>query len=90
MIVLRKYANRKIYDSRTSRYLSTEDLLNILKEGEDIKVISDVSSDDITQVVLARIIYINSSKTKKDNKGFNRFKHNFECDLKDIIRKHLC
>jgi len=54
--LIRKYANRRLYDTGASRHVTLEDLRHLIVSGEKIKVIDDKSGDDLTRSVLLQII----------------------------------
>jgi len=62
-IVIKKYANRRLYNTGTSTYVTLEDLAEMVKKGEDFVVQDAKSGDDITHSVLTQIIFEQESKT---------------------------
>src|ERR1039457_7693350 len=54
--VIRKYTNRRLYDTAGSRHVTLEDLRQLIVAGEKIKVIDDKSVQDLTRPVLLQII----------------------------------
>jgi len=52
-ITIKKYANRRLYNTGTSTYVTLEDLATMVKEGEDFVVYDAKSGEDITRSVLA-------------------------------------
>ena len=54
--LIRKYANRRLYDTGASRHVTLEDLRQLIVSGEKIKVIDDKSGEDLTRSVLLQII----------------------------------
>src|SRR4051812_20858837 len=56
-IVIKKYANRRLYNTGTSTYVTLEDLAEMVKRGEDFTVQDAKSGDDITHPVLTQIIF---------------------------------
>ncbi|GMU76116.1 MAG: hypothetical protein AMXMBFR45_16070 [Gammaproteobacteria bacterium] len=54
--LIRKYVNRRLYDTAESRYVNLEDLRRVINAGSDIKVIDQGSGSDITTAVLLQII----------------------------------
>ncbi|ANK87660.1 MULTISPECIES: polyhydroxyalkanoate synthesis repressor PhaR [Rhizobium] len=62
-IVIKKYANRRLYNTGTSTYVTLEDLAEMVKKGEDFTVQDAKSGDDITHSVLTQIIFEQESKT---------------------------
>lgn len=60
--VIKKYANRRLYHTGTSAYVTLEDLAGLVRKGEDFVVYDAKSGDDITRSVLAQIIFEEESK----------------------------
>ena len=54
--LIRKYANRRLYDARASRHVTLDDLRKLISQGERIKVIEDKSGEDLTRSMLLQII----------------------------------
>lgn len=76
-VTIKKYANRRLYNTGTSTYVTLEDLANMVKEGEDFVVYDAKNGDDITHSVLTQIIF------EQENKGQNLLPIAF---LRQIIR----
>ena len=76
--VIKKYANRRLYNTATSTYVTLEDLARMVKEGSDFVVYDAKSGDDITRSVLTQIIFEEESKD-----GNNLLPINF---LRQLIR----
>ena len=64
---IKKYANRRLYNTGTSTYVTLEDLASMVKEGEDFLVYDAKTGEDITRSVLAQIIF-EQEKKKKSSK----------------------
>lgn len=62
-IVIKKYANRRLYNTGTSTYVTLDDLAGMVKRGEDFSVQDAKSGEDITHSVLTQIIFEQESKT---------------------------
>lgn len=56
MRVIKKYPNRRLYDTEKSAYITVADVLKIIRTGEDFKVVDAESGEDITRSVLVQII----------------------------------
>ena len=54
--VIRKYANRRLYDTSASRYVTIDDLSMMVKENIDFRVVDATNGQDITRVTLVQII----------------------------------
>lgn len=56
MPVIKKYGNRRMYDTETSRYVNLDDVAEMVRNGEDVQVIDAQTEEDLTRVVLTQII----------------------------------
>ena len=61
-VTIKKYANRRLYNTGTSTYVTLEDLATMVKDGEDFVVFDAKSGEDITRSVLAQIIFEQENK----------------------------
>jgi len=61
-VVIKKYANRRLYNTGTSAYVTLEDLACMVKKGEDFVVFDAKSGEDITRSVLTQIIFEQEGK----------------------------
>ena len=61
-VIIKKYANRRLYNTGTSTYVTLEDLAGMVKQGEDFVVYDAKSGEDITRSVLAQIIFEQENK----------------------------
>jgi len=59
---IKKYANRRLYNTGTSTYVTLEDLAAMVKQGEDFLVYDAKTGEDITRSVLAQIIFEQENK----------------------------
>ena len=77
-ITIKKYANRRLYNTGTSTYVTLEDLAGMVKQGDDFVVYDAKTGEDITRSVLAQIIFEQENK-----EGQNLLPINF---LRQLIR----
>ncbi len=61
-VIVKKYANRRLYNTASSTYVTLEDLSDMVKEGVDFIVHDAKSGDDITRAVLTQIIFEQESR----------------------------
>jgi len=61
--IIKKYANRRLYNTGTSTYVTLDDLALMVKDGDDFVVLDAKSGEDITHSVLTQIIFEQESKT---------------------------
>ncbi len=54
--IIKKYANRRLYDTEESRYVTLKDIKSIIALGNDVSIIDDTSGDDITRALLLQIV----------------------------------
>lgn len=54
--LIKKYANRRLYDATQSRHITIDDIRNMVISGQRVKVIEDKSNEDITRLVLLQVI----------------------------------
>ncbi len=76
-ITIKKYANRRLYNTATSSYVTLEYLCQMVKDGQDFAVFDAKSGDEITRSVLTQIIF------EEESKGQNLLPIRF---LRQIIR----
>ncbi len=70
-IKIKKYANRRLYNTATSKYVTLDDLSGMVKSDMDFVVVDAKSGDDITRSVLTQIIF------EEESKGQNLLPINF-------------
>jgi polyhydroxyalkanoate synthesis repressor PhaR len=61
-VIIKKYANRRLYNTGTSTYVTLEDLAAMVKKGEDFAVYDAKTGEDITRSVLTQIIFEQENK----------------------------
>jgi polyhydroxyalkanoate synthesis repressor PhaR len=66
-VTIKKYANRRLYNTGTSTYVTLEDLATMVKSGEDFAVFDAKTGDDITRSVLTQIIFEQENKEGAQN-----------------------
>jgi len=76
--VIKRYSNRKLYDTKDSKYVTLLEIADKVREGEDIQVIDNASKEDKTEVTLALII---SEELKTQPRGIP------QSTLKSLIRE---
>lgn len=55
--VIKRYSNRKLYDTDRSKYVTLDEIAKMIKAGEEITIIDNESKEDLTSVTLTQIIY---------------------------------
>jgi len=67
--LIKRYANRKLYDTRDSRYVTLHQIAKFVREGEHVTIIDNTTKEDLTNVTLAQIIYEEEKKGAEDNRA---------------------
>ena len=62
--VIKRYSNRKLYDTQSSRYVTLEQIADLIREGEDVRIVDNNSKEDLTSITLAQIIFEEEKKQK--------------------------
>jgi polyhydroxyalkanoate synthesis repressor PhaR len=62
--IIKRYANRKLYDTQHSRYVTLDQIAEMIRHGDDVKIIDNKTKDDLTSVTLAQIIFEEEKKQK--------------------------
>src|SRR5438309_801914 len=60
--VIKRYTNRKLYDTVESRYVTLDEIAHMIKGGAEVKIIDNRSKEDLTSVTLAQIIFEEEKK----------------------------
>ncbi len=67
MVTIKKYGNRRLYDTTRSRYINLEEVAAILKKGADIRVVDAKTEEDLTRTILLQLIL---EREKNNISGF--------------------
>jgi polyhydroxyalkanoate synthesis repressor PhaR len=54
--IIRKYANRRLYDTEASRHINKDDVRKLIAAGKDVRIVDEGSGDDITRSVLLQLV----------------------------------
>ena len=63
-LIIKRYGNRRLYNTETQTYVNYEDLTKLVRDGQDIKVIDSTTKEDVTKAVLIQLI-LEEEKDKK-------------------------
>jgi polyhydroxyalkanoate synthesis repressor PhaR len=66
MPVIKRYPNRKLYNTETKQYITLEEISNLIREGAEVEVLDHTSGEDLTTVTLTQIIF----ELEKKQSGF--------------------
>lgn len=62
--VIKRYENRKLYDTGESRYVTLEDIARLLRDNQDVKVVDNKTGEDLTSITLAQILFEEEKRRK--------------------------
>ncbi len=62
MPLIKRYANRKLYDTETKRYVTLEDLAGFVRQGEDVRVVDHATGEDLTSQTLFQVVFEEEKK----------------------------
>jgi polyhydroxyalkanoate synthesis repressor PhaR len=64
MLVIKRYSNRKLYDTASKRYITLDGIAELIRKGEEVHVVDHETGDDITAMTQAQIILEQERKLK--------------------------
>ena len=62
--IIKRYANRKLYDTQHSRYVTLEQISEMIRNGDEVKIVDNKTKEDLTSVTLAQIIFEEEKKQR--------------------------
>src|SRR4029079_10779823 len=62
--IIKRYANRKLYDTEHSRYVTLDQISEMIRNGDDVKIVDNKTKEDLTSVTLAQIIFAEEKKQR--------------------------
>ncbi|MFZ9595785.1 MAG: polyhydroxyalkanoate synthesis regulator DNA-binding domain-containing protein [Bdellovibrionia bacterium] len=62
--IIKRYQNRKLYDTHESSYVTLDEIAKMIKNGEDLRVIDNKTKNDITAATLTQLLYESQRKAK--------------------------
>lgn len=65
MKLIKRYTNRKLYDTERSCYVTLDEIAEMVREGDEVQIIDNRTGDDLTTVTLAQIVYEEEKKDRR-------------------------
>src|ERR1700755_400030 len=62
--IITRYANRQLYDTEHSRYVTLDQISEMIRHGDDVKIVDNKTKEDLTTVTLAQIIFEEEKKQR--------------------------
>ena len=89
--IIKRYQNRKLYDTEASTYVTLDDIAKMIRDGEDVKVIDNKSKKDLTSVTLAQIIFEEQKRHREilPLAALRRIIQTGGESIQDFVEKHV-
>ncbi len=90
-LVIKRYGNRRLYNTETRSYVNYEELAKLVRDGQDIKVIDSTSKEDVTKAVLIQLILEEekNNKTVLPTQFLFQLLRSREESMQDFFKNHL-
>ena len=82
-VIIKKYANRRLYNTQSSSYITLDHLAQMVREGVDFKVVDAKTGDDLTRSILLQIILEDILRCFKESQELQSF-----CDVCATLADH--
>ena len=90
-LVIKRYGNRRLYNTETKSYVNYEDLGKIVRDGSDVQVIDSTNGEDVTKAVLIQVILEEekNNKTVLPTEFLFQLLRSREETMQDFFKNHL-
>jgi polyhydroxyalkanoate synthesis repressor PhaR len=65
MKIIKRYANRKLYDTERSCYVTLDEIATMVREGDEVKIVDQKTEEDLTSITLTQIIFEEEKKSRR-------------------------
>jgi polyhydroxyalkanoate synthesis repressor PhaR len=66
MILIKRYPNRRLYDTQASQYITLEDLSRLVADGREVQIVDSKDGEDLTRRVLVQVLLLDDQAHKLD------------------------
>lgn len=66
MILIKRYPNRRLYDTQASQYITLEDLARLVADGREVQIVDSKDGEDLTRRVLVQVLLLDDQAHKLD------------------------
>ncbi|HMS41498.1 MAG TPA: polyhydroxyalkanoate synthesis repressor PhaR [Pyrinomonadaceae bacterium] len=90
-LIIKRYGNRRLYNTETRAYVNYEELAELVRDGQDIKVVDSTTKEDVTKAVLIQVI-LEEEKNKKTilpTEFLFQLLRSREESVQDFFKNHL-
>ena len=90
-LVIKRYGNRRLYNTETKTYVNYSDLAKIVRDGNDVQVIDSTTKEDVTKAVLIQVILEEekNNKTVLPTEFLFQLLRSREESMQDFFKNHL-
>jgi polyhydroxyalkanoate synthesis repressor PhaR len=90
-LIIKRYCNRRLYNTETKTYVNYSDLAKIVRDGSDVRVIDSTSGEDVTKAVLIQVILEEekNNKTVLPTEFLFQLLRSREESMQDFFKNHL-
>ena len=90
-LIIKRYGNRRLYNTETKNYVSYSDLAQIVRDGSDVQVIDSTTKEDVTKAVLIQVILEEekNNKTVLPTEFLFQLLRSREDSMQDFFKNHL-
>lgn len=90
-LIIKRYGNRRLYNTETRSYINYHDLAKIVRDGSDVKVVDSTTKEDVTKAVLIQVILEEekNNKTVLPTEFLFQLLRSREESMQDFFKNHL-
>ena len=90
-LIIKRYGNRRLYNTETRSYINYQDLAKIIRDGADVQVIDSTTKEDVTKAVLIQVILEEekNNKTVLPTEFLFQLLRSREDSVQDFFKNHL-
>ena len=90
-LVIKRYGNRRLYNTETRGYVNYEELARLIRDGQDVQVIDSTSKEDVTKAVLIQVILEEekNNKTVLPTEFLFQLLRSRDNSMQDFFKNHL-
>ncbi len=90
-LIIKRYGNRRLYNTETRSYINYQDLAKIVRDGSDVQVIDSTSKEDVTKAVLIQVILEEekNNQTVLPTEFLFQLLRTREDSVQDFFKNHL-
>lgn len=88
-VLIKRYANRKLYNTETSRYITLKGISDLIESGEDVRVVDNETGEDITSIALSQILVDRERNRTLSSSALSDLVHRGGDAIASAFRKHV-